>query len=47
LGGTLSNIVYHNVKKWALKTSPLFHNYDNKELDHIALQFSTRYAKEN
>lgn len=39
LGGTLSNIVFHNVKKWALGCSPIFHNYDSRDIDHIAMQF--------
>jgi signal-transduction protein with cAMP-binding, CBS, and nucleotidyltransferase domain len=34
------------VKKWALKASPLFHNYENRELDQIALQFSTKFAND-
>ena len=45
LGGTLSSIVFHNIKKWALKSSGLFHNFDNKEIDQIALQFITKHTK--
>lgn len=45
LGGTLSSIVYHNIKKWALKSSPIFHNLENKDLDQIAMQFVTKHTK--
>lgn len=45
LGGTLSNIVFHNIKKWALKSSPLFHNLESKDIDQIAMEFVTKQAK--
>lgn len=46
LGGTLSSIVFHNIKKWALKSSKLFYQYDNKEIDLIAMQFVSRHTKD-
>jgi len=45
LGGTLSTIVFHNIKKWALKSSKLFHDLENKDLDEIAMQFVTKHTK--
>jgi hypothetical protein len=30
LGGTLSTIVFHNIKKWALKSSSVFQNMETK-----------------
>jgi hypothetical protein len=47
LGETFTNIIYHSIIKWALRTSFLFQTYDNKILDDIALLFTTKYAKSN
>lgn len=47
LGGSLSNIVYHNIKKWAIKSSPLFSGYENKDVDQIAMQFTAKMGRAN
>lgn len=33
------------MKKWALKMSPLFHEFDTRYLDYLALQFENKYAR--
>lgn len=45
LGGTLTNIVFHNIKKWALGCCPIFHEMESIELDRIAAQFETKLAQ--
>lgn len=45
LGESVSGLIHHNVKKWALTRSEMFQKYNPKEINIIAEAFQMRYSK--
>ena len=45
LGESVTGLIHHNVKKWALTRSELFNKYSPKEIDMIAEAFQIKFSK--
>ena len=45
LGQSVTGLIHHNVKKWAITRSELFSKYSPKEIDLIAESFQVKYSK--
>ena len=43
LGASISNLVFYNIKKWALMRSPVFKNISPIDLNRIIISFESFY----
>jgi hypothetical protein len=47
LGSSIINLMFYNIKKWAIMRSAIFKNYSPFELNQIIIAFQPFFVKDN